>query len=48
MLCEIISRSAALLGKGYRETAQCLMVGAESGNRPELTLIAFSFLFTLV
>lgn len=44
VLCEIISQSAALLGKGHREKAQCVMVGAEFGNRTELRLIAFSFL----
>lgn len=35
VLCEIISRcrSTVLLGEGYRETTQCLMVGEEFRNR---------------
>lgn len=47
MLCEVISQSAALLGKGHRLKA-CLMVDARFGNRTELKLIAFSFLLNLV
>lgn len=43
MLRELISQSANLLGQGHREKVQCVMVGAEFGNRTELRLIAFSF-----